>query len=139
MNLQLIHRQKAAFIKQKLLHSALYQKPILNLSIPFKYTPTTSKINIRAPKPPDDSHSSPTVLCMMKTSGPRLIRCIQVSEFPLRNIQSGQFFEVCIFICLSLSMRLCRSEEARFKRHPPIISTNQLTRCSKFSSLLLVI
>ena len=130
MKLQVTHRQKVASIKQKLLHSVLYQKPILNLTIPFKYTSTTSKINIRAPKPPDDSHSSPTVLCMIKPSGPRFIRYIQVSRFPMRNIQSGQFFEVCIFICLSLSlslslyiyiyMRLCRSEEARLKDTLPI-------------------
>jgi len=102
MKLQLTHRQKVAFVKQRLLHSVLYQKPILNLSIPFKYTSTTSKINIRAPKPPDDSHSSPTVLCMMKPSGPRFIRYIQVSQFSLRNIPSGQFFEVFIFTCLFL-------------------------------------
>lgn len=96
MKLQLTPRQNVAFIKQRLLHLVLCQKPILNLSIPFKYTSTTSKINIRAPKLPDDSHSSPTVLCMMKTSGPHIIRYIQVSQFPLRNIQGGQFFEVYI-------------------------------------------
>jgi hypothetical protein len=92
-----------------------YFKPLHPLQIYLNHL----KNQYRAQKPPDDSHSSPTVLYMMKPSGPRLICSIQVSQVPLRNIQSGQFFEVCVFIW-SLCMRLYRNEEAKLKRHPPM-------------------